>query len=54
MTLFGQNDLEFAWMVVKNNHLQTLKSDPYLPFLGLCNLEIWQMIIQEELYSGEQ
>ena len=40
VTLFGQCDLEIAWMTVKNNHLQTLKSDPHLQFLGLCNLEI--------------
>ena len=31
-----------------------LKSDPYLRFLGLCNLEIWRKKIQEELHSGEQ
>ena len=54
VTLFGQRDLEIAWMTMKNNHLQMLKSDPYLGFLGLCNLEIWQMMIQEELHSGEQ
>ena len=54
VTLFGQRDLEIAWMIVKNNHLQTLNSDPYLRFLGLCNLEIWQMKIQEELHSREQ
>ena len=54
MTLFGQRDLEIAWMTVKNNHLQMLKSDPYVPFLSLCNLEIWRIKIQEELYSGEQ
>ena len=48
VTLFGQRDLEIAWMTVKSNHLQTLKSDPYLWFLGLCNLEIWRMMIQEE------
>ena len=39
-TLFGQRDLEIAGMTMKNNHLQMLKSDPYLKFLGLCNLEI--------------
>ena len=54
VTLFGQRDLEIAWMTVKNNHLQMSKSDPYLRFLGLCNLEIWRMMIQEELYSEEQ
>ena len=54
VTLFGQPDLEIAWMTMKNNHLQMLKSDPYLRFLGLCNLEIWRKKIQEELHSGEQ
>ena len=28
VTLFGQRDLEIAWMTVKNNHLQMPKSDP--------------------------
>ena len=40
VTLFGQHDIEIAKMTLKNNHLQTLKSDPCLRFLGLCNLEI--------------
>ena len=30
VTLFGKRDLEITWMTMKNNHLQTLKSDPYL------------------------
>ena len=51
---FGQRDIEIAWMTMKNNHLQMLKSDPYLQFLGLCNLEIWRIKTQEELHSGEQ
>ena len=54
VTLFGQRDFQIAWMTMKNNHLQMIKSDPYLKFLGLCNLEIWRMKIQEELHSGEQ
>ena len=54
VTLFGERDFQIAWMTAKNNHIQTLKSDPYLQFLGLCNFEIWRMKIQEELHSGEQ
>ena len=54
VALFGQSDLEIAWMTIKNNHVQMLQSDPYLTFLALCNLEIWRIKIQEELHSGEQ
>ena len=42
----GQCDLEIKWMTLKNNHLQTLKSDQNRQFFGPCDLQIWQMTLK--------
>ena len=42
----GQCDLEIEWMTLKNNHLQTLKSNQNCKFFAPCDLQIWQMTLK--------